>query len=184
MADLSDGLFTPAEERQMAVDRVLQEENAVKEREKKETLKWRNYIDTMYGFWTTLDSDFFIATRNLLIRSSEYNPHVDSIATLHEIMHSSNFNAQTYWHIPLMHRNLLLTPRVHREIADMLEDPHKATKELWIANACCQGILSTGDGTREHPYKILRISDEEDIILYLGKKSIAQRTTLFIKKMW
>lgn len=184
-----DGLLdvfklTDIEKEQIIADRILKEENEEKEREEQEYLAWRRYSDTMYGFWHTLNNEFFLAAHKLLRRSRNYIPHVNCIKELHEFMDSPDYNDGNFWHIPLIHHNLLLSPRVHNEIAQIIAttDPLMATRERWVANACCLGILSTGDGTLEHPYKILKKSDEEDIIHYLGKKNIQKRETIFVKK--
>jgi len=37
-----------------------------------------------------------------------------------------------------------------------------------------QGILSTGDGTKQHPYVVTRTSDEYDVLQFLGKELESQ----------
>jgi hypothetical protein len=40
--------------------------------------------------------------------------------------------------------------------------------------ACTEGILGTGDGTADHPYLVVRVSDEYDILRHLKKRSTSQ----------
>ena len=41
---------------------------------------------------------------------------------------------------------------------------------MLVAATCCEGILATGDGTKEKPYLVTRTSDEYDILQYLDKQ--------------
>lgn len=66
---------------------------------------------------------------------------------------------------------LLLSPRVHElaaQIALRTGDTHRAEQEHRIAQACVEGILSTGDGSQDHPYRILYAADEQDVLRFLG----------------
>ncbi|MER2512915.1 MAG: DUF4919 domain-containing protein [Nitrosomonas ureae] len=44
-------------------------------------------------------------------------------------------------------------------------------REISLAQAVMNGLLTTGDGSELHPYEITQISDEYDILRYLGKSS-------------
>jgi hypothetical protein len=78
---------------------------------------------------------------------------------------------------------LYLSPRVHgyaslatKGLAKgpagrMGDDPDKEVQNL---RNCLRGILSTGDGSKEHPYLVLRISDEYDVLSGLGKEKQRQ----------
>jgi len=39
-----------------------------------------------------------------------------------------------------------------------------------VGFACIDGILSTGDGSKEKPYLVLRTSDEYDVLMAEGKE--------------
>ena len=39
--------------------------------------------------------------------------------------------------------------------------------EGFLASAFCQGIIETGDGTKESPYLVTRTSDEYDVLAFL-----------------
>lgn len=69
--------------------------------------------------------------------------------------------------------NWALSPRAHAlaaQIAEKLGDAAAAKREDALAAACLRGILSTGDGTIEKPYRIARIEDEYDVARHLQKK--------------
>ena len=46
--------------------------------------------------------------------------------------------------------------------------------EAFVAATCCEGILTTGEGSKSQPYLVLRTSDEHDIVRYLDKKFAGQ----------
>ena len=73
--------------------------------------------------------------------------------------------------------NLLLSPRAHlcaAMIAESEGDEERRRMEGAVAYACVQGILSTGDGTKQRPYVVTRTSDEYDVLQFLGKELESQ----------
>ena len=70
--------------------------------------------------------------------------------------------------------NLLLSPRLHLLAAHVsrAQGHHDAAEfESATALALVQGILSTGDGSKDTPYLVTRTSDEVDVCQRLGKFS-------------
>lgn len=60
-----------------------------------------------------------------------------------------------------------LSPRVHYLTAEahaVLGQSEHAELERWVFQACLQGMLATGDGTRRKPYVIAQLSDEYDVL--------------------
>lgn len=71
-----------------------------------------------------------------------------------------------------------LSPRVHYLTAQAHElrgEIEQAELERWVFQACLQGILATGSGTKQKPYVITQISDEYDVLQLRGVQSIGQR---------
>lgn len=69
--------------------------------------------------------------------------------------------------------NLLLSPAAHLLLHLALRDEgdtERAALERFICSRCIVGIQSTGDGSRERPWLVLRTSDEYDVLSTLGKK--------------
>ena len=71
-----------------------------------------------------------------------------------------------------------LSPRAHYLTAEAhaaLGQGEPAELERWVFQACLQGILATGDGTRRKPYVIAQLSDEYDVLKQLGLHCEQQR---------
>lgn len=60
----------------------------------------------------------------------------------------------------------LLVSRAHLK----MENEENARVELALAKLFLKGILSTGDGSEEHPYLVMRVADEYDILRFFEKK--------------
>lgn len=72
----------------------------------------------------------------------------------------------------------LLSPSAHLALAaayDALGDRARAERELRLARAAVAGIRASGDGTDDRPWKVLRVSDEYDVLRALGTSATAQR---------
>lgn len=71
----------------------------------------------------------------------------------------------------------LLSPAAHAALADALARSgrrEEAARERLLAEASLAGILATGDGTRERPWSVLRVSDEYDVLRSLRRRSVQQ----------
>lgn len=71
-----------------------------------------------------------------------------------------------------------LSPMAHSLLARThlaLGDEGRALVERRFSRAAMVSILSSGDGSREHPWIVLRISDEYDVLGALGVDVAAQR---------
>ena len=68
--------------------------------------------------------------------------------------------------------NYLLSPRLHllaARVSRAMNEHETAEHESDVALALVEGILSTGDGSPEAPYLVMRTSDETDVMMRLGK---------------
>jgi hypothetical protein len=73
--------------------------------------------------------------------------------------------------------NLLLSPEAHFLLslaARELGDAEGAEFEKFVCFRCIDGIRTTGEGTQEKPYLVLRTSDEYDVLNALGKQLQSQ----------
>lgn len=71
----------------------------------------------------------------------------------------------------------LLSPAAHAALAHALTGagrPDAAARERVLAQAALASILSTGDGTRERPWSVLRVGDEYDVLRSLRRRSAQQ----------
>lgn len=67
----------------------------------------------------------------------------------------------------------LLSPSYHSRLARAFEatgKPRDADREKRYARAAVSSIRSTGDGSLERPWSVLRLNDEYDMLRAMGKK--------------
>lgn len=71
----------------------------------------------------------------------------------------------------------LLSPAYHSQLArafDGIDEPRDAAREKRYARAAITSIRSTGAGSLERPWSVLRINDEYDMLRAMGKTSVRQ----------
>ena len=122
----------------------------------------------------------YVAVYQALTTGQEYNPYGDDLKEIKRLIGKKHYEEarqklKTAW------PSLLLSPSAHQcaaTVARTLGDEATADKERQIAEKCLQGILATGDGSRERPYLVSRVSDEYDLIRHLNKRSTTQGLSL------
>ena len=122
------------------------------------------------------DRDSFAALRAEIVSSEKYDPYSRELDEVNALLDAGDFEAA---HCKLTEAmpNLFLSPAAHLAIAyvaEQTDDEESAKMEAFLAAMCCEGILTTGEGSRANPYLVLRTSDEYDVLQYLGKSFTGQ----------
>jgi len=124
------------------------------------------------AFLQSPSRDTYLAVRSALISGPAYDPYARDILDVVELIEQERFiDADELLRAAMP--NLLLSPRAHlcaAMIAEEAGDEERRRMEGAVAYACVQGILSTGDGTKQHPYVVTRTSDEYDVLQFLDKE--------------
>jgi hypothetical protein len=71
----------------------------------------------------------------------------------------------------------LLSPSAHGALSQALGRSGRtedAEREATVARAALDGILATGDGSAEHPWSVLRVGDEYDVLRSLRRTRTRQ----------
>lgn len=100
-----------------------------------------------------------------------YDPYSDEMRRVHSHLELGDANS-AYMVLMQSWSNLMLSPRAHLAAGICLEQlgqPDGCRAEKMIASAILEGILASGDGSRENPYLVTRTSDEYDLLSYLEK---------------
>jgi hypothetical protein len=108
---------------------------------------------------------------SLVTSADDYDPYSDELTSAIELL-EANQNEAAHNVLGRAMPNLLLCPRAHlylSYIAKEAGDEEHANFESYVASACVEGILSTGDGSQQEPYRVVRVSDEHDVVEYLDK---------------
>jgi len=122
------------------------------------------------------NAENFLALRNSLIESERYDPYSDEMTLVDSLIESEKWS-EAQEALGTAMPNLILSPRAHLMmsfIAEKLDQEMAQKMEGFLASACCQGIVETGDGTKESPYLVTRTSDEYDVLSYLQKEFVEQ----------
>lgn len=70
-----------------------------------------------------------------------------------------------------------LSPSTHAALSEALAglgDVAGRDREATLAQISVSAIRNSGDGTRDHPWRVIRVADEYDLLTLLRKRSVAQ----------
>tara|TARA_B100000686_G_C16455642_1_gene794405 strand:- start:274 stop:813 length:540 start_codon:yes stop_codon:yes gene_type:complete len=116
----------------------------------------------------------YLACLAMLAEQESYDPYSDELARARRLLDEGAFEAaDTLLMKAIGNGNLLLSASAHMLLgyaAHKVGDTKRSTAERWIARRCFDALLLTGDGTRQSPYVVARISDEYDVLHLLGKQ--------------
>jgi hypothetical protein len=154
---------------------VSSQEPPAESKEKAEE-KQPSIDDKLARLVKTPDRETFLALRKEVIASKAFKPYSDEMDQANELYEAGKIEAARDLLLKSMD-NLMLNPRAHIRLSFYhlkLGDRDASKKEFMIAHACLKGILSTGDGTKDKPYLVLRTDDEYEVLSALKKKSKMQ----------
>lgn len=116
----------------------------------------------------------YLASLAIQAEQDSYDPYSDDMARARRLLDEGAFEAADLLLMKAIGSgNLLLSYGAHMlvgYIAHKLEDATRSMAERWIARRCLEALLTTGDGSRERPYVVGRLSDEYDVLGWLDKK--------------
>lgn len=129
-----------------------------------------------FAFIESPDTERYTQIRKLVLAFPGYDPYSEDLYDLIDLLDAGKF-VEVQQGVSQGMPNLLLSPRAHMLAAFAAEqtgDDKAAEVEKFIAQACVKGILSTGEGTYENPYRVVRTSDEYDVLQYLEQEVVKQ----------
>ena len=130
--------------------------------------------EKIFEFLTDPTKETFLKCRELVINDPEYDPYSEDIENIQNLLNEGKFEEV----IQYVNVNILLSPRAHiyKYFAyKELGDEKGRNIEMTIAQIIFECLEKTGDGTKESPYVITRISDERDLIRHhLNKQDVSQ----------
>ena len=104
--------------------------------------------------------------------SPDYSPYGVSFGNAGKLFKEGKF-AEAESVLKTVFWNYVLSPRLHLMLgiaSDKQGNQMKARMGFGMANRCVEGILSTGTGHRDKPYRVLHVEEEYDVMDKLGKK--------------
>lgn len=131
-------------------------------------------MDTFFQFITDTTKENFMSSQQIVFKNNGYNPYSKDIDTIKDLLDKSCFQEA----IDFDNINTLLSPRAHLYKHFALKKMGKeknAQAELILAQKIMESISLTGDGSKEHPYIVTRISDERDMLMYFEESFGSQK---------
>jgi hypothetical protein len=121
--------------------------------------------------------EHYLAAREAALKISRTNVSSRDFSRLTRLAESQAF-ADLMQAIEDLPPSAQLSPRAHYlawMAAEQMRDDAEAELERYLFAACVRGILETGCGSAEAPYRVTHVSDEYDVLLALGRESVSQR---------
>src|SRR5262245_47220246 len=109
--------------------------------------------DLFSDFLANPSAQTFLPLRSAIIATPEYDFYSDDLSQLADLIDRQDYAAVPAKLSALM-PNWLLSPQAHQLAsfaAEQLGDKDMAQREAYLAKACLQGLLQSGDGTQERP---------------------------------
>lgn len=134
---------------------------------------------TFAKFLETTNRDTYFALRDLVMADPQFNPYSTELQELNTLCEERRFD-EVQQRLPTLLPNCLLSPSFHMfasMAAEELEDKHTARLEAAVAQKCLKALLTTGDGSKDRPYHIIRLEDEYDLMAY-HKRPVASQFTV------
>ncbi|MFP8895767.1 MULTISPECIES: DUF4919 domain-containing protein [Chryseobacterium] len=130
--------------------------------------------EKVFEFLADPTKETFLKCRELVINDPEYDPYSEDIENMQDLLNEGKFEEV----IQYVNVNILLSPRAHIykyfAYKELGEDKGRSI-EMTIAQLIFECLEKTGDGTRDSPYIITRISDERDLIRHhFNKQDVSQ----------
>ncbi|MCW1964005.1 DUF4919 domain-containing protein [Chryseobacterium viscerum] len=130
--------------------------------------------EKVFEFLTDPTKETFLKCRELVINDPEYDPYSEDIENIQNLLNEGKFEEV----IQYVNVNILLSPRAHiyKYFAyKELGDEKGRSIEMTITQIIFECLEKTGNGTKDSPYIITRISDERDLIRHhLNKQDVSQ----------
>ena len=130
--------------------------------------------EKVFEFLTDPTKETFLKCRKLVINDPEYDPYSEDIENIQDLLNEGKFEEV----IRYTNVNILLSPRAHiyKYFAyKELGDEKGRNIEMTIAQLIFECLEKTGNGTKDSPYIITRISDERDLVRqHLNKQDVSQ----------
>lgn len=130
--------------------------------------------EKVFEFLTDPIKETFLKCREIVINDPEYDPYSKDIENIQTLLNKGEFQEV----IMYLNINILLSPSAHiyKYFAyKELNDEKGMQIEMFMSQTIFECLEKTGDGTKDLPYIVTRISDERDFVRYhLNKEDVGQ----------
>ena len=110
----------------------------------------------------------FLALRSALLEAPGFDPYSRDLGRAEHFFSANQFAEAEQELRQNMRPSHILSPGTHLKLAlvyQRLGRIGEMERERAIAIRCIEGILATGDGSMDRPYRVTRTSDEYDVLV-------------------
>ncbi len=135
-----------------------------------------SFKDRLNNYLADPSSEHFRLLQEALVHSPEYAPYSSEPREVYPLLEQGQFQTAKEQLIALT-PNWFLNASIHKLLSFVfhkLGDEQSARFEFQLATILLEGILSTGDGSEDRPYRVLHTADEYDILEHLAKQAKSQ----------
>ncbi|GAB3198541.1 hypothetical protein GCM10027062_12950 [Nocardioides hungaricus] len=122
-------------------------------------------------------TDELARLREAVRSARNYAPDLDVERDVHPLL-ARGAHAEVVALVSGLMPGAYLSPSAHTILAaahEALGAADLARREQRVARMALASILDSGDGTAERPWRVLRVSDEYDVLRSQGRRSVEQR---------
>ncbi len=133
-------------------------------------------LEEFIKFIQTPNRNNYLACHKKIVSSDEYEPYSEEVDNAGRLYEQQKVE-KAIEILKTAMGNLMLSSSAHQLLSFLfhkLGDKESAEFEWMAGQACILGILSTGDGSENNPYVVVRTSDEYDVIKHFEKESAHQ----------
>lgn len=133
--------------------------------------------DRFIDFLRRPTAETFLSIRAAVLDDPDFDPMSDRLRQV-EALVAAGAQAAALALVPQLMSCWLLSPSAHAVIAQAARetgDAARAASETLVAQACLFGLMQTGSGTEAAPYRVIHVTDEADVLGFLGRAALSQR---------
>jgi hypothetical protein len=133
--------------------------------------------DEIQKFLADPNGRTFRELKDIVEMAPGFDPASTADMQLEALMEDENYAAAFDLVAELM-PTWMLSAHVHRlaaKASQELGDDEQATWHRYLSRACTRALLLAGDGSPEHPYPAVHVSDQYDLLRSLGKQREGQK---------
>lgn len=122
--------------------------------------------DLLFDYLCHPSKESYMRTRAALFAEPDYNPYNQELTSLKTLIAQEEYATATQQIERILYPDYMLSPRAHLTLGVLyhkLGQPSQSNVHYTIGAHCIQGIQWTGNGTKDQPYLITRVSDALDI---------------------
>ncbi|PHS12467.1 MAG: hypothetical protein COA78_08320 [Blastopirellula sp.] len=134
-------------------------------------------LETYQEYLESPSQSHFLQLQQEVIAEADFDPQGAIVFRLEQLCQANDFDA-AYKLTSEMPLAWVTSPSLHffaSMAAEKMGQTSEAETEAFLIESMFQGLLSTGNGTLEHPYLITQLTDQHDILSFKSLQKVSQR---------